>query len=1020
MPACYALFSTARVMRTSVWLFCGCLLWPSLCSSPLVADEDVPSQFLSKLRERKWHDVALEYLERATDDPLASPEFIARIPFEQAITRLALAKDANRQADRQRLTQEAIALLLEFANEHPDSARSFEAMSQAGNLLAEQALQTLAQAERVGEQASVGESPLHTQARELFEEAATVVRLLLDQSEQKLQSLPRGAAIQADKEAMELRQVLQAKLAEGQFLLGNLAFEKSRTYPQGSSEREVALDEAASLFAQLHQDYENKLVGFYGRLYEGRCYQNKGDYEQALECFDDLVDQPIRESEFRRLVARAYRHRAECLLAMGDVDQAIEESSRWLDQARSDERTQAEWLAVAYRLAEAYEAKSRDEASPAEAAKLRLEARKHLREVSRQAGEFQRDARTALAANADGEQKPVDVKSFADAFTAGKNALEQMSSSQLAARLAKNNNPEAVSRLEEQADSNRTLATTYFRAAVDLIDQKSPIEDVVTTRYYLCWLTWEAGDYAEAARMGAELAEEHPESEHALTAARIALAAYEKLVRSEDHPEASEQLSAMAELIVERWPKSTEAATAANLLMNLAIREDRLSDAQQLLDRLPAENRASAELNLGSSLWSRYLTTSSGNAGDLPSEASQLRRRAGELLASGFNALDDGSRPSMNEATGILYYLQFLIAEGNFDEAAAVLERPTLGPLAIAEVDATGETERAFARETYKAGLQTFVSTDPPRRDDAVAMMENLEKLAGSGADSQQQLTNIYISLSLQLQQQVAELTEAGKNDEARTVAATFEDLLGRVAERSDSKSWAVQTWLAQTSLNLGEGLSGSDAQRYIEQAENIFRDIVEQADKDPGFAPSQQHLLAVRKQLGDCLVARGEFSAALNQYQEILEAHPNMLELQKATASLLQQWGMAEENAERLEHSIRGTLPGADGRNLVWGWLRIATLADLGKRRAMQTAGDAAPNEKQVQRYEDLFFEARYRAAEARLAAANLSSGARQQQQLDTVRQSVEAMKQLYPDLGGPRWQSRFESLLEQLAGSS
>ena len=296
-------------------------------------------------------------------------------------------------------------------------------------------------------------------------------------------------------------------------------------------------------------------------------------------------------------------------------------------------------------------------------------------------------------------------------------------------------------------------------------------------------------------------------------------------------------------------------------------------------------------------------------------------------------------------------------------------------------------------------------------------MMTALESVIGNQGNAEQKLINIYVSLGLQLQQQISALTADGQADKARGVAAAFEDLLARVTERAGSADdWKVQNWIAHTNLQLGLGLRGKDAARYFQEAEAAYQALLAKADQDPKFAPSPMAVLGTKKRLADCLQAQAKYPEAFQHYASILRDKPNLLELQQAAATALQQWGTEQDNAERLEASIRGTMPQGNNKNLVWGWLRLASIVDQAKRKAEKSTASMPGQPRKVATYENLFFEARYHAAEARFAAAKLATGDHRKQQLGTARQSLESMKRLYPDLGGPRWQGAYLKLLEQM----
>lgn len=998
---------------------CGrALTWTllvALLANPLFgqvnAKQDYPTQFVEKLRERGWHDVVLDYLERAEEDPLATGEFLADRDYQLAVTRAALARQTVGEKERQSLLQQATQGFQRFAGEHPDSPHYFDALSQASQLLAEQGFATLNQADKLPDDATNEQQATRKKARQIIDEAIAAIGQLLENVDLRINSLPRGAALQADKEGSALKQDLLSKQAEGRFLSANLVFERSRTFPKDSSEFRDALDTAAIGFKKLQKDYENKLVGSYAILYEGRCYQNAGEFNKALDTYNELVSQPVGQADFRKLIARAIRHRAECFLAKDEANEAINESSQWLDQSSRDEANQPEWLAVAFRLADAYMAKSAK--NDGNASEHRTEARRLYREVSRHPGEFQDSARAALALSEGNNAKPVEVKNFADALAAGKTALERMNSAELAAKLAMNNNPEGVESLRDQATSQRSAALNYLEQAAKLIDGKTPVDDAVAARYYLCWLYWENGRTLEAAQLGQQIAEQHSDHQLAPNAAKVALAAYERLyveAKKENVPDVqlwSDKLRSIAELIVDRWNDADVAVMATNLLISLALAEQKFDEAEALLAKLPERAQPAAGLSLGGALWSQYLKQTAGKTGFPAPEVLAIKNRAAKLLAAGYETLAGSRDITPAQTAGILYYVQVLLANDQPQKAIEVLENKRTGPLAVAERGSSQPTDNAFAVETFKAALRAFVSVDPPRTDDAVAMMQRLEAATGDSPDAQKQLVGIYVSLGIQLKQQVESLSATGHHEKARSVAAAYASLLERVARQSNSQSWDVQNWLAEASFQLGSGLNDSEADHYLEQAENAYRGLLETATKDSEFAPSELAVLAVRKKLAEVLQTRGKYPEAIDELIAILTVKPNMLELQQSTAAAIQAWGIASKDVKIIEEAIRGSRPQANMKNLVWGWLQLARIAEYAQRR-----DEKAGNAEAAAKYQEIYFIARYEAARARLEAAKLATGESRNQQSATVRQSIAALKQLYPNLGGPAWQTKFEAL--------
>ena len=353
-----------------------------------------------------------------------------------------------------------------------------------------------------------------------------------------------------------------------------------------------------------------------------------------------------------------------------------------------------------------------------------------------------------------------------------------------------------------------------------------------------------------------------------------------------------------------------------------------------------------------------------------------------------------------------------MLAEGNADAAIEVLEDDTLGPLALIRKQAPAASRQDFVDNTLRSSLRAYLSVRPPRRDDAQEVLRALE----AAASDVEQLTGIYLGIAAQLQQTVGELVASGKEAEAAELAPSLRDIVGRIRKQGGAGDWTMQNRLALVNLQLGELLSGQERRESIEQAQQAYAAILDAASKNPNFAPSADALLAVRKRLADCQRGLGNYEQALQQYAAILEQKPNMLQLQKAAAETLLQQGKDKKEVEALNRSIFGTMKQSDGKNLIWGWVRLAKVADYAKKRA-----EAGKSEAAAKQYEELFFEARFQAVYARFAMAKVGPPIKKQEHLRKAKRNLTSMKTLYPDLGGPKWQAAFEVLLRKIdeAGS-
>jgi len=274
------------------------------------------AEFVETLRQRGWYDTAQEYLtDYAADDPLMTDHFRQRLPYELGRTFAERARHSSDLRARTQWQQQAVERFLEFAKAQPAMPAALDALRQAGNLLATEALQSIAKIQKLPPQAEAERDRLRTDSRRLLAEEQTVLKDLKKACDERLAGLPRPAVAAGDPNLGRQKKHLRGRLAEARFLLAKLAFDMAQTWQEGTPPYQKTLTEAAGQFAQLAKDYARNLTGFYGRLYEGRSYQALGDTKRALASYEELVYQPIQNAVFRQLVTRAYRRRAECFLA---------------------------------------------------------------------------------------------------------------------------------------------------------------------------------------------------------------------------------------------------------------------------------------------------------------------------------------------------------------------------------------------------------------------------------------------------------------------------------------------------------------------------------------------------------------------------------------------------------------------------------------------------------------------------------------------------------------------------------
>jgi hypothetical protein len=88
--------------------------------------------------------------------------------------------------------------------------------------------------------------------------------------------------------------------------------------------------------------------------------------------------------------------------------------------------------------------------------------------------------------------------------------------------------------------------------------------------------------------------------------------------------------------------------------------------------------------------------------------------------------------------------------------------------------------------------------------------------------------------------------------------------------------------------------------------------------------------------------------------------------------------------------------------------------MADSAKRQ-LSASGDATAEDR-INRYQDLFFEARYNVAHSRYLATTIVPRAERRKHLEAARTNILQMKKLYPELGGEKWTTAFNDLLKRI----
>ena len=981
-------------------LSAGCLFLPA---SPLFGAER-SKDFLDGLRapERGFYDVALEYLEAMRGSPLADKAFLATIDYEIGLTLLDESRTLPLAARESEL-EKARACFQKFLADHPQHSLVTSANRHLANLLVERGRLNKERARQSGKTPEEREQLLE-QARGLFQDARKAFAVV----DVQLNKTNRAKVDPGDTAAIQRRNQVRSEIILTRLALAKMLYEIASTYQPDSNRRKVALEEAAAKYGEYYWKYEQWLGGCVFRIEEARCYKELGDYAKATSILDELTTLRSGEDEgFRRIRTAATELALQTLLApqVKKYKDAWAWYEKWESTCEQPDESDNETTAVKYLGGQAALelARSLDKNDAAQA-KLRGEYLKRARDLLSLAasspGEYRKKARLLFADPLlTAAQAPVEMpKGFSDACERAKLAWDRLQEGNLT---------------PEQLDRFRAEARECFRFALAHAPRDVKIDDLNMIRYCLAYLNWAAEDYYDAAVLGEFLARRYSDRPQAQQGAEIALKAYAKLCGEtspgDDRKFEAGRMTAMANFITQRWPKSPVADEAWMMLIRAAMTKHDLPKALECLGRIAADSprHGDAELLTGQALWNAYLETVRLPEAQQPTKAEMTKMisTARKLLEDGIGGLrkpvDAGGEVPYSVAVGSLALSQICLQVGEGAKAVGWLDDPKIGAHTLAKAESKAINRGNFRVEAFKAALRAYVATQ--QLDKAEKIMDALEKAGGVN------VARVYMSLGRQLEESFKRLRADGDEKEAAKAARGFEFFLTRLAARPAAEStFSMLYWVAETFMNLGDSLASGDgkppaeAMSYYKQAAEGYEKIIVACKADPKFAPQPGALTAVQIRLARCLRRQREFEQSLQVLVEILKTRETLLDAQREAAYTYQAWG--EEKPGYYERAILGghRAERKDGSvsHLVWGW------------------GGLARKVQETEKYKDIFNEARYNLALCRLKYAESKNGQERVDQLRQAEADILVVQRIRPEMGGEKWYDQYDALLRKIQG--
>ena len=983
-------------------LFCGGTI---TCQRANAAELGEPAEaFVAQLRSAGYFDTALKYLDRIDKYPGVPQSFIDAIPLERAQTFIDAAVSARNISERDKLFVSAEEALKGFLTK-TDHPRISEAKLQLGKLQMVRADQLMSVADPSDE--------ARENARKSCLDAAETFTSIVNDLKSKLESM-RGQKIDAEKEPEKAAQREQYRFdfLQAQLRTGEAKQLAANTYREPLKDGKKLLEEALVSFTELSEKYSGFFQGAMSMLYRAQVQRTLGDKKSAIDSFQRVLEQPevdlLRPARMLAMTGLIEMQLAE---SEPKLDEIIGQSKRLVDAARPNERRVPEFAAVQVALAKAYLFQSKELIAAGKQMEGRkiasTNARPLLNAAVKVPGLHEPEARQLLSEmgidkSESAEPAPIveQPKSLEEALSIAQRLMlegeelnrtretlaEQVSAGGEGAQAA----AAELQATDAQIDAGRKTLIQVIRGGLSFGgNEPVPLNQA---RQYLASALYQRGDYWDAAAVGQFLSRSAANKPEGLRGGLMAILSLKELIQSlpkESTTSLVRQIELLSEYLSKTWPNDPQSSAAKGILVKLALDDDRWDDARTLLTKMPeGAERASFHRLMGQLLWNKSLMLRQENK---IAEAEAVLPEAASDLGTGLNSLP-GELVGPEAFQAALVLARIELRRGDATAALKALDNPKYGPLK--GVEKLGEPRDGFSSDLFAVELQAVVGAMTSEGSDTAALtkraidvMGRLEASVKGKPDADERLVRIYIGLARDIKDQLDASPPAQK---AKLINA-FQAILDAISK--SAKDPATLQWVGQTLMQMGEAALADNNPQGTALISSAIQTFETLQGKLGNNAPT-----TLKFQLGRANRLAGEYKKAIDLFEEILKVSPMMLDTQIEAATAYEKWAGTinpQFAVSAYRAALSGARPGADKKNVIWGWGRISKMVS-GKRE-----------------FREQFFEARYRVAFNRFMMGKVSNDTKLMEQAS---KDITQVSALYPDLGGPARHKDFDLLMKEI----
>jgi tetratricopeptide (TPR) repeat protein len=854
------------------------------CARPAAAVELYSLEFLHRLQDVGYGDVAMEYIETLAKRSDLADDVRLLLDMERSKSLRVAAQNAYDNRLAEQYAADSRKYLDKFLKEHADHPLAGAAIVAWGDSDLERAQMLLGAAR--GAQDKAKATALHEEARTALLEA----RKRFDDAVKRFQA--QLAKVGTAKSVKSLREELMLGALEARFKNAQISYFLGQTFEDPKDpERVKALKTAGKQFDAIYQEFrasENPAC-LYAHLWHGRVEADLGNIDLAMDIIDEIPvpDTGVGGEAVSSLGSLVELFRMRITAKKLKPAEFVAEGTKWLDTHKGW-RKNANYQGVNVEVARAQLAIAADmpvskrttvlqrvAVNMANSAKIESEYRQEALALRLQ-------ALTALGS----ERLGVD-----EYLLMGDAELQDGKINE-----AEENYNKALERATEGKDQkkiaevNLRLNRVRYSRALVLFKEKKYVESLAATRDIL------TGDSKDPSAANA-----------AALALSIRLANYGSAPAAEREA-ALQKLEKMAEFVQGKFPNLPVADDARMTMAQARLMKGETDAAMALLQKVNAASKrySTAQYFLGQLNWKAYVDEKRKEAAAKPDRLDQSRLKAQEHLQNALDAFQKelgapGQPPAKTDEAGeqserarseqqyaeAQVLLAEVLLEGKEYEKATALLDPLIDKLK--EADRKTIDKPTF--RTFMAGVRAHMALGRTDRAAEIALV--LVGLSEDDAMMNGTLVNFAKLLAQELKRGEAAVIDAqqGGNTQVYNAAVAKRDALKQLLIKvldplgqRQNHSLGDMVYLGDTCASLG----------LTDAARKQYEQILTRAKEDEEFgkaAVTVKAVVRVRAQLIGLLRASGQLEEAAKQADKLIEANKNALEPRMVKAYILEDW---------------------------------------------------------------------------------------------------------------------------------